>query len=127
VKLLADTHVLLWAALEPAKLSDEAQDLLNDPANQVFFSTASIWETAIKFGRNRNDFPIDPAVLRVSLLRAGYQELPITSEHAIAVGNLHKIHRDPFDRLLVAQANVEGILLVTKDATLARYPGVRKL
>ncbi len=127
MRLLADTHLLLWAALSPEKLSAEAEARLNGRGDQVFFSTVSIWETAIKHGRGHPDFFMDPTALRLGLLRAGYSELLITSEHAIAVATLPPIHQDPFDRLLAAQAQVEGLMLLTADARLARYPGVMRV
>ncbi len=123
MKLLLDTHVLLWAAGQPDQLSSAALALLADPDNDLMFSAASLWEIAIKRGLDRDDFRIDPSVLRRSLLDNGYTELPITSEHAVAVVGLPALHKDPFDRILVAQANVEGITLLTADALVARYPG----
>jgi PIN domain nuclease of toxin-antitoxin system len=82
-----------------------------------------LWEVAIKRGLGREDFRVDPRLLRRGLLDNGYRELPITSEHAVAVDGLPPIHKDPFDRLLVAQATVEGIALLTADPLVARYPG----
>ena len=120
---LLDTHVLLWAAGEPGRLKPETRDLLRDPATELTFSTASIWEVVIKSALGRSDFRVDPQQLRDGLLRNGYSELAIRSEHALAVGLLPPIHNDPFDRILVAQAQVEGITLLTLDEKLARYPG----
>ena len=128
MKLLLDTHVLLWAAGEPARLSASARRLINDVNNEPLFSVASLWEIAIKRGLGRKDFQVDARLLRRGLLDNGYSELPITSNHVIAVEDLPSIHKDPFDRLLVAQATVEGITLLTLDLVVARYPGpVRKL
>lgn len=128
MKLLLDTHVLLWAAGEPARLSAGARRLINDANNEPLFSVASLWEIAIKRGLGRKDFQVDARLLRRGLLDNGYNELPITSNHVIAVEDLPSIHKDPFDRLLVAQATVEGITLLTLDLVVARYPGpVRKL
>ncbi len=127
MRVLADTQLLIWAAISPSKLSAEAESRLSNRDDQIFFSTVSIWETAIKHGRGHTDFFMDPATLRLGLLQAGYSELLITSEHAIAVATLPPIHRDPFDRLLAAQARVEGLVLLTSDTTLARYPGVRRV
>ena len=123
MKLLLDTHVLLWAAGEPDKLSDEALSLIEVPDNELFFSAASLWEIAIKSGLDRPDFRVDPRLLRRGLLDNGYTELPIMSVHAVEVEALPPIHKDPFDRILVAQSMVEGILLLTSDAVVARYPG----
>jgi len=128
VKLLLDTQLLLWAAGQPERLSARAKRQLNDPANELLFSAASIWEITIKTSLGRDDFRVEPRVLRRALLDNGYVELPITSEHAVSVDTLPPIHKDPFDRLLLAQALVEGITLLTADAQLARYRGpVRKV
>jgi PIN domain nuclease of toxin-antitoxin system len=123
VKLLLDTHLLLWAAGQPERLSTNARALLDDPANELLFSAASLWEVAIKTSLARADFRADPRLLRRGLIDNGYVELPITSEHAVAIDGLPDIHRDPFDRILIAQATVEGILLLTVDHLVARYPG----
>jgi PIN domain nuclease of toxin-antitoxin system len=123
VRLLLDTHLLLWAAGQPDRLPPLAHALLEDPQNELIFSAASLWEVAIKRNLGRNDFRVDPRLLRRGLLDNGYVELPITSEHAVAVDGLPSIHKDPFDRLLVAQAMVEGIELLTSDPVVARYPG----
>lgn len=114
---------MLWAAGMPEKLPLEARRLLEDPHNALLFSAASLWEIAIKRGLGRIDFQVDARVLRRGLLDNGYQELVITSEHAVSVDSLPAIHKDPFDRLLVAQAMVEGIILLTADALVAQYPG----
>ena len=123
MKLLLDTHVLLWAAGNPDRLSADAQALLNDPETEPYFSVASIWEIAIKRGLGRDDFKVEPRLLRRGLLDNGYSELSIFSEHAVAVDGLPGIHKDPFDRLLVAQAMVEGITLLTSDAMVSQYGG----
>lgn len=132
MKLLLDTHLLLWAAASgadfPGKLTVAAAALLDDPANDLLFSAASIWEITIKNGLGREDFAVDPHLLRRGLLDNGYSELPITSAHALAVSGLPHHHKDPFDRLLVAQATVEGITLLTSDPVLPAYPGpIRKV
>lgn len=128
MKLLLDTPVLLWAAGLPDRLSRDAQVLLADPQHDLMFSAASLWEVAIKRGLGRADFQVDPRVLRRGLLDNGYLELPIRSEHAVAVDGLPPHHKDPFDRLLVAQALVEGITLLTADPMVALYPGpIRQL
>jgi PIN domain nuclease of toxin-antitoxin system len=123
MKLLLDTHLLLWAAKGFEYLPPDAQTLMSDPENELFFSVASLWEIVIKCGLGREDFKVDPRILRRGLLDNGYSELPILSEHAVAIGALPPIHKDPFDRLLVAQAIVEGITLLTADAHVAEYPG----
>lgn len=128
MKLLLDTHLLLWAAGEPDRLSADARALIDAPENELFFSAASLWEIAIKRGLGRDDFQVDTRLLRRGLLDNGYSELPIGSEHAVAIDSLPSIHKDPFDRMLVAQAMVEGITLLTVDAYVAQYPGpVRKV
>lgn len=123
MKLLLDTHILLWAANEPDRLSAKALALLNDPAHELLFSAASLWEIAIKNGLGRDDFKVDARLLRRGLLDNDYAELPIVSAHAVFVESLPPIHKDPFDRILVAQATVEGITLVTSDSLVAQYPG----
>lgn len=119
MKLLFDTHVLVWAATDDVRLSTEAARLIDDEANILYFSAASLWELSIK-GAERTG--IVPALLRKALLDAGYLELPITSEHSLAISTLPDHHRDPFDRIMVAQALVEGISLVTHDRMLRLYP-----
>lgn len=123
MKLLLDTHLLLWAAGRPNRLSQTARKLIDAPSNELLFSAASIWEVAIKRGLGRSDFQADPRLLRRGLLDNGYAELPVLSDHVVALDSLPPIHKDPFDRLLVAQATVEGITLLTADSTVARYPG----
>jgi PIN domain nuclease of toxin-antitoxin system len=122
MKLLLDTHVLLWAAGQPTRLSRTARKLLDDPGNILLFSAASLWEIAIKRGFGRDDFRVEPRLLRRGLIDNGYLELAITSEHAVTVEALPPIHKDPFDRMLVAQALVEGITLVTSDPVVLQYP-----
>jgi PIN domain nuclease of toxin-antitoxin system len=123
VKLLLDTHLLLWAAGLPDRLTAEARTLIEDAANTLLFSAASLWEVAIKAGLGRDDFRADAGVLRRGLVENGWQELAVTGAHAAAVARLPPIHRDPFDRMLVAQAQVEGVTLVTGDPVVGRYPG----
>jgi PIN domain nuclease of toxin-antitoxin system len=128
VKLLLDSQLLLWAAGHPERLSAVARRLLNNPRNELLFSAASLWEIAIKSTMGRDDFKVEPRLLRRGLLDNGYMELPITSQHAVNVAGLPPLHKDPFDRLLLAQALIEGVTLVTTDAQLARYAGpVRKV
>lgn len=127
MKWLLDTHLLLWAAGRPEHLSTEARALLEAPESELLFSAANLWEITIKRALGRDDFQVDGRVLRRGLLDNGYLELPITSQHALAVELLPPIHKDPFDRLLLAQASVEGIVLLTADPILARYPGPVRL
>lgn len=128
MKFLLDTHLLLWAAGEPGRLSKAARKLLSDPANDLLFSAASLWEIAIKRTLGRQDFRVEPRLLRRGLMDNGYTELPITSEHALATEMLPPLHKDPFDRILIAQAIAEGITLLTVDSLVASYPGpIRKI
>ncbi|GAA5179264.1 MULTISPECIES: type II toxin-antitoxin system VapC family toxin [Halomonadaceae] len=123
MNLILDTHILLWAAAEPDRLSSEAIRLINDEDNELYFSAASLWEIVIKTGLQRPDFQVNPHLLRRGLIENGYRELPITYQHTLAVSHLPDIHKDPFDRILVAQAESEGFLLLTADELIARYPG----
>ncbi len=123
MKLLLDTHLLLWAAGEPKRLSKSARALINDPENELLFSAASLWEVAIKSRLGRRDFKADVRLLRRGLLDNGYSELPIASDHVVALENLPPVHKDPFDRMLVAQAIVEGITLLTGESLVGEYPG----
>ena len=123
MKLLLDTHILLWSALQPTRLSAAARKLLNDPRNELLFSATSLWEIAIKKALGREDFRVEARLLRRNLLDNGYTELPITGEHAVNVDGLPRLHKDPFDRLLLAQAHAESITLVTSDEQLAGYGG----
>jgi PIN domain nuclease of toxin-antitoxin system len=123
VKLLLDTHLLLWAAEEPGRLSPAARKLMNDAGNELMFSAASFWEIAIKRGLGPSDFQADPRLLRRGLLDNGYSELLIGGDHALAIDGLPLLHKDPFDRILIAQAMVEGITLLTADPLVAQYSG----
>jgi len=128
MNILLDTHIVLWSVFKTKSLSSDARMLLEDPSNQLIFSTVNLWEITIKRAQGRPDFQVDPRPLREALLLGGYQELPISSEHAMSVGQLPRIHRDPFDRLLIAQAMVEGCLLLTADRKVSRHPGlIRKV
>jgi len=123
VRYLLDTHVLLWAASSPGQLSRKTRRLLDDPANALVFSPVSLWEVAIKRSLARDDFQVDPRELRRGLVDNGYGELPVTSAHALALEDLPVLHKDPFDRMLVAQARVEGLSLLTSDERVLQYPG----
>ena len=123
MSFLLDTHVLLWAAATPGRLAPEVHRLIEGATEEPVFSAASIWEVAIKNGLGRADFHVDPRLLRRGLLEHGYTELAVTGAHAAAVDLLPPIHRDPFDRLLVAQAQIEALTLLTADEQVGRYPG----
>ena len=122
MKLLLDTHLLLWAAGQPDCLSKAARELIEAADNELIFSTASLWEIVIKRGLGREDFQVNARLLRRGLLDNGYSELPIGSEHVVAIDTLPLLHKDPFDRVLIAQALVEGITLLTTDEMVGRYP-----
>ena len=121
MRVLLDTNVLLRSAARSAQLSVDARELIEDVDNDVYFSAASIWEIAIKSALRRADFRIDVAVLRASMPVRGFSELPVSADHATAVSRLPMIHRDPFDRLLVAQSIIEPMILLTLDETLRAY------
>lgn len=123
MSLLLDTHVLLWAAGVPERLPAAARAMIEDPGTELIFSAASIWEVVIKNGLGRADFSVDPHLLRRGLLENGYTELAVAGVHVLAVDLLPPIHKDPFDRILIAQARIEGITLLTVDETVGRYPG----
>lgn len=123
MNFLVDTHLILWAASSPEKLPTAARQRLDDLENGLWFSPASLWEIVIKRRLGRPDFVVDPRRLRRGLIDNGWRELPISSEHAVAVDDLPPLHKDPFDRMLLAQARLEGLQLLTSDSALARYPG----
>lgn len=123
MKLLLDTHILLWACAAPSSLPTEAAEMINDKNNELFFSAASIWEVGIKNAMGKAHFQFDPAVLRRALLDAGYQELAMTGQHSIAAATLPPIHNDPLDRMLIGQAATEGFVLITSDLAIAKYAG----
>jgi len=121
VKLLLDTQLLLWAAGQPKRLSAAARKLLTDPRNELLFSAASLWEVAIKNSLGREDFRVEPRLLRRGLLDNGYVELPVTSQHAVIIDALPPLHKDPFDRLLVAQAQIDELTMITADEAIRAY------
>ena len=121
MRILLDTHLLLWAMAASRKLPRTVRTQLLDPGNEVYYSAASLWEIAIKSGLRRKDFRIDPGALMAALRESGFLELPITAVHAVSVAELPAIHKDPFDRLLVAQSMAEPMTLLTNDATLGDY------
>lgn len=127
MKLLLDTHLILWAAGGGKRLSGVARSLIEAPENELFFSAASLWEVAIKHGLGRHDFQVNNRILRRELLDNGYIELPVSSVHTLDLDSLPSIHKDPFDRILIAQSMVEGITLLTSDPIVAQYPGPIRL
>jgi PIN domain nuclease of toxin-antitoxin system len=128
VIFLLDTHLLFWGLARPDSIPAKATRLIRDPGNQLVFSVVSVWEVAIKQGAAHDDFDLTPRQFREALLSAGVEELAVLGTHAVAVGSLPRIHKDPFDRLLIAQAMTERLTLLTADSTVARYPGpIRKV
>jgi len=128
VNFLFDTHLLLWIAAGSDRLPKAARELVLDETAIMNFSAASIWEVTIKAGLGRADFEAVPRRLRDALIENGWNEVAVTGEHAVGMIELPPIHKDPFDRMLLAQARAEGMTLLTSDATVARYPGdVRKV
>ncbi len=127
MRLLLDTHLLLWALGDPAKLDAVTRNLVEDPANEVLFSAASIWEIAIKAGLGRADFAVRPEAVARAARDTSFGELPVRAEVAARVADLPPHHRDPFDRLLVAQAMAEPVLLYTVDPLLPPYTDLVKL
>src|SRR5207237_24861 len=113
MRILVDTHLLLWATADSRRLPEPARQLLEDSANELYYSAASLWEIAIKTGLGRADFVVDLPMLRGALSRMGFNELAVTGIHAEGVVTLPPIHRDPFDRMLVAQALAEPLVLLT--------------
>ena len=128
MRFLLDTQFLIWVPINDSRITAPARKILNNPENQFLFSVSSIWEIAIKKRLRRRDFLYDPRVVRRGLIENGYEELPVLGQHAVEVDSLPPIHKDPFDRILIAQAMVEGITLLTADAVIAQYPGpIRKV
>ena len=121
MRVLLDTHILLWALTEPKKLSRETRARLSDPEAEVLFSAASIWEIAIKAQLKRASFAGRPAEIAEAAVSSGFVELPVRAEAAALVARLPLHHRDPFDRLLIAQAMAEPARFCTVDAALAPY------
>jgi len=123
VNLLLDTHLLIWSAFDTGRLSDKARELINDGDNVLHFSAMSLWEIAIKTARNSEDFSVDPKRLYYLLTVNGFVEVVMTSEHGVIAGQLPLLHRDPFDRALIAQARYEGLTLLTADSAISLYEG----
>ncbi len=127
MNLLLDTHLLIWAASMPEPLSSAVSKLMEQPENQLYFSTLSLWEITIKLVLGRPDFIVDPSLLNRGLIENGYTELVLKSTHSLTLDQLPPIHKDPFNRMLFAQAVFEGMLLLTTDSVVAQYPGPIKL
>jgi PIN domain nuclease of toxin-antitoxin system len=123
MRLLLDTHLLLWSTVRPGLLSAAGKALIENPENEVIFSVVSIWEIAIKNAKGYVDFRVEPRSFRQDLLQLRLTELILSGEHTVAVAGLPPIHKDPFDRILIAQAMVEGITLLTADPKIAQYSG----
>ncbi len=124
MRLLLDTHLLLWASARSRRVPKEARRLLENPRNEVHYSSVSLWEIAIKLGLRRSDFRVDIGVLRLALSEMGFVELPVTGAHAERLVDLPPIHKDPFDRMLVAQSLSEPLILLTNDDALEAYGNV---
>lgn len=127
MRILPDSHILAWFAEDDPKLTEEMRSILEDGDNRLFFSSASIWELTIKRALNRSGFNIEPRVLYRALLDNGFEELTVSSRHTFALETLSPIHKDPFDRILIAQAMAEGMLLLTSDEAIAQYDGPIRL
>ncbi len=121
MNLLLDTHIALWAITDSPKLPQKARELIQSAKTTVWISTASIWEIAIKHSLGRGDMPVSSQEALRYFQESGYQFIAIEAEHAVAVADLHAHHQDPFDRILVAQALVEPMRLMTHDPLVALY------
>lgn len=128
MRILLDTHILLWAVGMSGRLPPPTRQMLEDPDHEIYYSAASLWEIAIKRGLGREDFQVDPAQLLEIMPEIGFAELPVNSRHAVEVSRLPPLHKDPFDRILVAQSRIEPMILLTNDEKLAPYwEGVRMI
>ena len=121
MRLLLDTHLVLWAVAMSTRLPAKARELFEDASNEIYCSAASLWEIAIKSALRRADFDVDLRLLRAALPEMAILELPVDGRHIERLATLPPIHKDPFDRLLIAQALAEPLVLLTSDATLAAY------
>ena len=124
MRILLDTHIALWAIVDDKRLPSNARDLIADMRNEIFVSVASIWEITIKHGLSRshaNDMPVSGEDALGFFRKSGYHLLTIQAEHAVAVGSLPDLHKDPFDRMIVAQALAEPLRLITHDRVLGGY------
>lgn len=121
-RVMLDTHVFLWAASEPERLSTAARNAIEDPTSEIFISAAVVWEIVIKHALGKLQLPASPASFIPTLIaQLGFRALPITHEHALTLGVLPKHHNDPFDRMMIAQARCEGMTLISTDSNVARY------
>jgi PIN domain nuclease of toxin-antitoxin system len=120
---LVDTHVLIWLAVDSPRMGNLARDLLADPDNQIFFSAISIFEIAVKERLSKRGFEVEASAIRRMMIENDFAELAVTGTHAAHAATLPLVHRDPFDRLLVAQAMMEGFTLMTADEMIAQYSG----
>lgn len=127
MRLLVDTHLLLWATAKSRRLPREARTMLEDPMNEILFSAASLWEIVIKSALRKADFKVDVARLRPAFAKMGFAELPVSGAHAERLASLPPLHKDPFDRMLVAQSLAEPLVLLTNDGVLAGYGDVVKV
>ena len=121
MRVLLDTHVLLWPLTDDRRLPERAREIIADTDNFVHVSAACLWEIAIKHGLGKGSMPVAPRAALTWCLEVGYRTLAITAAHAIAVHALPALHRDPFDRFMIAQAQCEPMRLITHDAQVARY------
>jgi PIN domain nuclease of toxin-antitoxin system len=121
VNYLLDTHILLWTLIDPDKVPGPMRRIVEDTGNRVWFSAASIWEIAIKHSLAKADFAVEPAVIWKAARETGLEELAVTAEHAVGVDALPWLHRDPFNRLLVAQARAVGMKLLSVDPRVNAY------
>lgn len=127
MSILLDTHLLIWLIAASERLPATAREAVENSNNQLFFSAASIWELAIRQSTGRARLELPPELLHRQLLDNSFEEVPVTAKHGLAVCRLEQIHKDPFDRVLIAQAMSEGMLLLTSNETIARYNGPIRL
>ncbi len=123
MRILLDTNMIVWLSSRMGLLPPQARKLVEDDRNELFFSAVSIWEIAIKDVLLRDDIGGDAKMVRDGLLKNHFEELALCSRHAFELGSLPDLHRDPFDRILIAQSRAEHMTLLTSDETIARYPG----
>ncbi len=126
MRYLLDTHILFWSMSDETKLSSRVLSMLNDPENEIYFSSASVWEVVIKHGKNPENMPVGGEEFTDECLRAGYIPLPIENQHVLTVTGLNRKndeppHNDPFDKILIAQAKTEGMTLITHDRMIGGY------
>lgn len=124
MRILADTSIILWALADIGRLPERALQVLTEPANKMAFSLVSIWEIAIKHMLKKPDFAADPELVLGTLRDNGWEEIGISGKHIVSLGALPDLHNDPFDRLLIAQARVQGVPLLTADSKIMQYPDV---